>query len=270
MVKEDSHKKANLYGAYYFAHCCGRPYERSREWLNFFGSIADHIVRKICPRTVLDVGCGMGFLVEALRDRGVEAYGLDISEYAIAQVREDIRPYCWVASIVEELPQCYDLIVCIEVLEHIDPCEVERAIANICAHTEDILFSSTPFDYREPTHVNVQPPEYWAELFARHSFYRDVDFDASFITPWAMRLRWQKEPVHRLVRQYERKYWALWKECVDLRAALLEAHNQLAKQEQEIQQLHQRLGKRVCPDIGIQSWRGVWRKFFQRLRKFRK
>lgn len=267
MVKEGSRKKAELYDAYYFAHCCGRPYERSKDWLYFFGSIADHIVKEICPGTVLDAGCGMGFLVEALRDRGIEAYGLDISEYAIAQVREDIRPYCWVASVMEELPCRYDLIVCIEVLEHLDPHEAEQAIANLCAHTEDILFSSTPFDYKEPTHANVQPPEYWAELFAQHSFFRDVDFDASFITPWAMRLRWQREPMHRLVRQYERKYWALWKECVDLREAVLEARNHLAEQEQEVQQLRQRLAKREHISVGMQLWRWVWRKFFQPLHK---
>ena len=65
------------YDAWYFRHCCGRPYERSPEWLEFFGRIADRIVADIGPRTVMDVGCAMGFLVEALRDRGVEAFGID-------------------------------------------------------------------------------------------------------------------------------------------------------------------------------------------------
>ena len=49
-------------------------------------------------------------------------------------------------------------------------------MANLCPHTADVLFSSTPFDYDEATHLNVQPPDYWAALFARHGFYRDVDF----------------------------------------------------------------------------------------------
>ena len=30
----------------------------------------------------------MGFLVEALRDRGVEAYGFDISDFSLSQARE--------------------------------------------------------------------------------------------------------------------------------------------------------------------------------------
>ncbi len=37
------------------------------------------------PKKVLDVGCAKGFLVEAVRPRGVEAFGNDISEYAMGE-----------------------------------------------------------------------------------------------------------------------------------------------------------------------------------------
>ena len=74
------------YDAYYYAHGCGTPYRRDAEWLRFFGSVADRIVADIGPASALDVGCAMGFLVEALRRRGVDAFGIDVSEYAIAHV----------------------------------------------------------------------------------------------------------------------------------------------------------------------------------------
>jgi hypothetical protein len=45
-----------------------------------------------------------------------------------------------------------------------------------------VIFSSTPFDYREPTHVNVRIPEGWAEASARHGFYRAVDYVARAIS----------------------------------------------------------------------------------------
>jgi len=54
--------------------------------------------------------------------------------------------------------------------------QCDQAIANLCQASDDILFSSTPDDYREFTHVNVQPPEYWAERFALNGFVRDIDF----------------------------------------------------------------------------------------------
>jgi len=179
----DSGELSKLYDAYYYAHDCGRPYQRDEEWLSFFANIAERIVSEIGPKTVLDAGCAWGFLVEGLRKRKVEAFGVDISEYAIEHVHVDIQPYCKVASVTEPFERKYDLIVCIEVLEHMPVREAEAAIVNFCKFSDDIVFSSTPFDYKEVTHVNVHAPEYWAGLFARQGFYRDFDFDASFITP---------------------------------------------------------------------------------------
>ena len=147
------------YGEEYFSHDCGEPYQRSDVWLNLFRGYAERIHQDINPATVLDAGCAMGFLVEMLRKRGVQAWGIDISEYAIQNVHPDIRPYCRIGSVLEPFPHPkYDLIVCMEVLEHLTSEEAEKAVANLCNHADDILFSSTPLDYREVTHDNVQPP----------------------------------------------------------------------------------------------------------------
>ena len=196
----DPNYSAENFDAYYFAIGCGRPYQRDAQWLDFFGNIADRIKGDIQPASVLDAGCAWGFLVEALRQRGIEAFGLDISEYAIQNVHADIKPYCRVGSVTDPFPRKYDLIVCIEVLEHLPKAQAEQAIINFCLHSEDVLFSSTPFDYKESTHFNVQPPEYWAELFARQGFFRDIDFDASFVTQWAGRYRRKSEPLAHMVR----------------------------------------------------------------------
>ena len=233
----ETNDNSKLFDAYYFAHGCGRPYQRDEEWLAFFDSIAEQIVKRIQPETVLDTGCAMGFLVEGLRKRGVEAYGIDVSEYAIQNVHKDIQSFCWAGSIADPLPQKYDLIVSIEVLEHLPTAEAEKAIENFCQHSDDVLFSSTPFDFKEATHFNVQPPEYWSEKFALFGFYRDVDFDASFITTWGIRFQHKLEPSHRIVRDYERKFWLLWKENTDLRELTLEMRSDLSSNEQRNQNL---------------------------------
>jgi hypothetical protein len=233
-----------LYDAHYYATSCGRPYQRDEEWLRFFGSIASRIVSDIQPASVLDAGCAWGFLVEALRQRGVEAYGLDISEYAIQHVHPDFKPYCWVGSVAEPFSQIYDLIVCIEVLEHMQPAEAEKAVENFCRFSQSVLFSSTPFDYKEATHFNVHPPEYWAELFARHGFFRDVDFDAAFVTPWAVRYVRKSEPIVRMVREYERKFFLLWKENVDLRTLTVEMRDENAGLHAELDQKNAQLIER--------------------------
>ncbi len=232
---------SSFFDAYYYAHGCAAPYERTPELLAFFEMIAERIVSDIRPASVLDAGCAMGFLVESLRRRGVEAYGVDVSEYAIQRVHPDIQSYCRVGSIAEPFPRQYDLIVSIEVLEHMPQADAERAAVNFCRFSDDVLFSSTPFDYKEVTHFNVQPPEVWAELFARQNFFRDVDFDAGFITPWAARFRRRVDPAHRIVRDYERKFWLLWKENSDLRKLTSEMRELAAAIEIEKQRLTDQL-----------------------------
>ncbi|TAE57887.1 MAG: glycosyltransferase [Nostocales cyanobacterium] len=232
-----NHQTASqYYNKYYYTHNCGIPYERNEHWLEFFNGIATKIIQNINPKTVLDAGCAMGFLVEELRNKGVESWGIDISEYAINNVHHSIKPYCRVGSLVDDLTQQYDLIVCIEVLEHLTTEEIEKVIKNFCDHSSDILFSSTPFDYQESTHFNVQPPEYWAELFAQHGFYRDVNFDASFITPWAIRFINRREPFKRTVRQYENKFWLLWQENIAVRNKLIQLENSLSDKDTYIEQ----------------------------------
>ena len=106
---------------------------------------------------MFDAGRAHGFLVEALWDRGVEAHGRDISAFAISQVRPDIRAYCATGSIADPITGHYDLVTCIEVLEHMNEPDAIQAIAEMTKVTDRILFSSSPNDFAEPTHVNVRP-----------------------------------------------------------------------------------------------------------------
>lgn len=183
----------------------GVPYRRDEQfWVDFFEGIASSIVDTLGPRTSLDMGCAIGMLVEALRDRGVDARGIDASTWAIAQVPEALRPFCRVGSITEELEDHYDLITCIEVLEHVPPSLAPEAVANLCRHAEAVLFSSTPDDFDEPTHLNVEPGGYWAQLFFRQGFIRDVDYDASFLVAHAVLFRRQALDVDALITHYER------------------------------------------------------------------
>jgi SAM-dependent methyltransferase len=227
----------SAFNEFYYRNCCGQPYERNETWRRFFDRIADRIVADINPRTVLDAGCATGMLVEALRERGVDARGIDLSAFAIGSIPEALRPFCREGSVAEPFGQRFDLIVCIEVLEHMASDEADRAIANFARHTDDVIFSSTPFDYREPTHVNVRMPEDWAEAFAREGLYRDVDFDASVITKWAARFTRRVVPAHRLVRDYERRFWQSRAAEYDSREYALELQQRLDASERERERL---------------------------------
>jgi SAM-dependent methyltransferase len=214
---------ASTYDARYYAHNVGCTACRvdSPFWRGTFDRIADAIVARLAPQTVLDAGCGIGLLVRSLRGRGVEAWGIDVSDYAISQVPDEVRAYCSSASITDELDRDFDLIACIEVVEHLPAHLGREAIENLARHTDSILFSSTPDDFDEPTHLNVQPTAHWVEEFGRLGFFRNFDFDATVVAPHAMHLvRAGQTPV-QVAGDYERVYWGAVQQINALRSRRL-------------------------------------------------
>jgi SAM-dependent methyltransferase len=198
-----THAMTEFDATYYATSCGGEPYQKREFWLPVFDAIAARIIAEINPRSVLDAGCAMGYLVERLRARGVQAWGIDISPYAIDNVADDAKPYCAVGSVTEPFSQRYELIVSIEVLEHMQRAESERALANLCAHTDDILFSSSPDDTDTHTHYNVQPQSYWAALFADAGFARVGGYDAGYIADWAGRYRRTPVTIKTVTAEHE-------------------------------------------------------------------
>ena len=214
-----------LYDESYYRTYEGGSYDRGGHWTRFFGYIADEVVARWAPRTSLDAGCALGIFVEELRRRGVDAWGVDVSEYAIAKVPEETRPFCFVGSLAEELPEGmprrYDLASCIEVLEHMSRADGDRAIGRFCAVTDRVLFSSTPDGYREPIHFTCRAAEEWSAVFARHGFVRAFDADASFVAPWAVVYERRELTPYELVLEYDRQHARLQEEVRQLRAEVV-------------------------------------------------
>ena len=55
--------------------------------------------------------------------------------------------------------------------------DAQLAIDHSAAVTDRVLFSSSPVDHDEPTHINTQPPRAWAAWFAERGFFRRTDVD---------------------------------------------------------------------------------------------
>jgi SAM-dependent methyltransferase len=219
-----------VYGAHYYDTYAGGRYEYEGHWLQWFGQLADNIIRQFQPRTVLDAGCAKGFLVQALRERGVEAYGIDASEYAIEHAPETVRPYLSVGSITEPLKDRYDLITCIEVIEHLPPADLPRAASVLASATDRLLLSSTAegAHLAEPSHQSMHPPEDWAALFAGEGLLRALAEDVTWLTPWAMVLERRVSPtVVEIVRDYERRIARDVREIYELRRSAIELESRL-------------------------------------------
>ncbi|HEY6469246.1 MAG TPA: class I SAM-dependent methyltransferase [Candidatus Dormibacteraeota bacterium] len=256
--------RAADYGDAYYADYSADHivYEHNAQWQAFFGGVADRLIADFAPKTTLDAGCAIGLLVEALRDRGVDADGIDFSEFAIARARDDMRGHLTLGSITEPLQRRYDLITCLEVLEHLTPQDADKAIANLCTFTDNLIVSSTPMHYRDPTHTNIHPQEYWTERFARHGFIRDVDYDASYIVAWAARYRRSSAPIHRVVADYDRAYSRMHFELEERNALVMEQMREIGELKQRLEQLESRAGwserpaariARRADDLGLKA-----------------
>jgi SAM-dependent methyltransferase len=221
------------YDEFYYERYEGGSYERSPNWLSFFGGVADQIVDRLHPKSVLDAGCAIGLLVEALADRGVDAHGIDISEWAIAQVPESLGDRCVVGSLAEPIAERYDLVVSIEVLEHIEEAQLQLALDNLCATTDRLLISTTPAHYEDPTHINVKQPERWSAEFARRGFVRDLGFDASFLTPWAALYVRTNRAWPQVIEEYDRQYWYDRREILATRNGILDLQNEVRRLDAE-------------------------------------
>ncbi len=105
----------------------------------------------LAGRRVLDVGCGGGLLAEGMARRGARVTGIDLAAEALQvarlhamESRVDLE-YRLVA--VEDLAQTdpagYDLVTCLEMLEHVpDPAEVVASLARLACPGGDVICST--------------------------------------------------------------------------------------------------------------------------------
>jgi 2-polyprenyl-6-hydroxyphenyl methylase/3-demethylubiquinone-9 3-methyltransferase len=99
-------------------------------------------------KAALDVGCGAGLLAEPLTRLGAKVTGLDASPELIAAAQEHARKagleIHYRAGDLAELEGEFDLITCMEVIEHVaDPAEFVKALARRLA-PGGLLIMSTP------------------------------------------------------------------------------------------------------------------------------
>jgi SAM-dependent methyltransferase len=88
----------------------------------YFNVLLD-VVREQRPATVLDVGCGEGFAAEQLKKLpfDIDYLGVDLNASAVAYAREHVTGRRFEVADVRDLgARAADLVICLEVLEHLD------------------------------------------------------------------------------------------------------------------------------------------------------
>lgn len=124
--------------------------------------------------TVLDFGCSRGYFVKALMCHGVNAFGVDISEWAIKNCHEDV--VCRVFNKLEDAPLLYDYIFSKDVLEHIPMPELINTIPRLLAACMGAAIFIVPLarsdggeyiypaDELDKTHIHRKTIDGWVDL----------------------------------------------------------------------------------------------------------
>jgi hypothetical protein len=123
-------------------------------------------------RSVVDVGAGVGPWLKA-------AQGLGISDVLAVEgawvrgvealVAEDCYRYADVGKQLS-IGRKFDLALCLEVAEHLPATDAATLVANLCSHSDVVLFSAAIPHQGGVQHVNERWPSYWANHFEEKGF----------------------------------------------------------------------------------------------------
>jgi len=129
------------------------------------------------PTSILDVGCGAGYLLEYFINGGIDCRGVDGSPAALAALRPDIRARCYRVDLglrpaSPDPDIAVDLAVCVEVAEHIPEPLLPVCLSWFSA-ARRLLLTAAPPGQRGNHHVNCRPPYYWIGALAAIGFRHD-------------------------------------------------------------------------------------------------
>jgi SAM-dependent methyltransferase len=155
--------------------------------------IIPEVLNILKPSSALDVGCGLGTWTKILQDNGVESKGMDYFEVdrkLLVIEEEDFIPIDLEQGF--QLNQKFDLIICLEVLEHLKEESSETILDSLTSHADNLLFSAAIPNQGGDNHINEQPFAYWQEKFERRGYYFYDLFREKF---------WQEDKIEWWYRQ---------------------------------------------------------------------
>ena len=149
------------------------------DWDGFAGLLVAHLA----PRTLVDVGCGQGKLLVALRNRHPEvlARGVDSSPAALARARREQLDVAHAdlgsrrresRQAAAALVASADVAVCLETAEHLPPWSASPLVEMLTG-ARRVVFSAAQPGQGGTMHINEQPLAYWRARFRRRGY--DLD-----------------------------------------------------------------------------------------------
>lgn len=176
-----------MYNPTYY-QCVDNDAMRSRD------AMADSIVNDLHPKTLVDIGCGTGALLEAICNRGVTAEGMEYSDAGRVMCDNRNLKVRQFNILTDAIPQDIlgrDVAMSFEVAEHLPESGADRFIDLLCGLSNVVVCSAATPGQGGNEHINEQPREYWIEKFSK----RGYDFESELTEAW--RVLWESKKVAR-------------------------------------------------------------------------
>jgi len=131
------------------------------------------IMELLHPRSIIDVGCGIGTWLKVFEEHGISDYlGIDGDYIDIELLHIDRHKF--ITQNLENpahLERRFDLVVSLEVAEHIAEQSSDKFVDFLVSLGDIILFSAAIPDQGGQNHLNEQWPLYWQEKFRDHGYH---------------------------------------------------------------------------------------------------
>jgi len=155
--------------------------------------VCDAICNVLNPNSIIDVGCGIGDYVKGFQDRKVDtAHGIEGSVNCLPYLVVP-KYYIFIQDLRQKIclnydgichVSKYDLAMCFEVLEHIDPECADILVENLIMLSDGILVSAAPPGQEGHYHVNCQEPYYWIDKFKKHGYELNMNIVYQIQEEW--------------------------------------------------------------------------------------
>lgn len=160
--------------------------------VNAASEVVPYLIQLFNPATVLDVGCGIGTWLSQFKKSGSKVTGIDnpfVNENLLRQYLTKLEFLPHDLTKPFELKQRFDLVISLEVAEHLPESSATSFVESLTKHGDIIIFSAAVPYQNGQNHINEQWPEYWQDLFKTHGyiaydFLRDTFWDNKKVDIW--------------------------------------------------------------------------------------
>lgn len=139
---------------------------------------------------ILDVGCGKGYLLYELTQavRGVDVAGIDISQYAIDNAKDEVKPFLRVGNAIDLSYEdnSFDFVVSITTLHNLHNYELRKALQEIerVGKANKYVFVESYRNERERVNMlnwqltccSFYTPEEWVWFYKESGYDGDYGF----------------------------------------------------------------------------------------------